>query len=225
MIHLLGPDRPAPDFDSMSKLVISGGRPSLRVGFLVVMAAFTSLTGCDRSAADRLLVATTWPAIDRRRLASEFESWVAASHGNLEHRRIQLEWLTLGPGDDLVRVVERRDPPDVLLGGIALSFARLACAGQLTPIDDEGSVIKSIDRGISHVPGSSKKWHPVGAGHTRSSLPPGMPDGETRRTLRSMIHAGIRSSWPRRSTSSYVASGERDTPAWFERPGRDSPLS
>jgi len=143
------------------------------------------MAGCDRPSPGRLFVATSWPVIDRRLLASEFQSWVAASHGNLEHRRIRLEWLILEPRDDLDRVVERRDPPDVLLGGSASSFARLARTDQLAPIDSAGSALWRVDRRVSirlsdgsSGPGPS---HPGGAGQARRNQSPRRPAGETRR--------------------------------------------
>jgi len=128
----------------MSNLDMPGGRPILRAGLLALAVALTSFAGCEGPSPGRLLVATSWPAIDRRRLESEFQIWVAASHSHLEHRRIRLEWLILEPGDDLVRLVERRGPPDVLLGGSASSFARLTRTDLLAPIDPAGSALLSV---------------------------------------------------------------------------------
>jgi len=144
VIRALGPERQAPDFDTMSNLVIPGGRLTKQAGLLALAAALAGFTGCDRPLPDRLLVATSWPAVDRRRLESEFQGWVGASHGHLEHRRVRLEWLILEPGDDLVRLVQRRGPPDVLLGGIASSFARLTRPDQLVSIDPAGPALLCV---------------------------------------------------------------------------------
>ncbi|MFI5455591.1 MAG: hypothetical protein ACHRXM_09080 [Isosphaerales bacterium] len=148
----------------MSNLVISGGRPILAAGLLALATAFTSFGGCDRPSPARMLVATSWPAIDRRRLESEFQGWVAASHGHLEHRRIRLEWLILEPDDDLVRLVQRRGQPDVLLGGSASSFARLARLDQLAPIDRAGSALLCVD---PHGDAISLDWAISGLDHGR----------------------------------------------------------
>jgi hypothetical protein len=149
VIQALPRDRPVPDFDPMCLRVIPGGRAILRAGLPVLAVVLSSLGGCARPSAARVLVATTWPVHDRRRLASEFESWAAAAHGDLEHRSLRLEWLILEPDDDLVHLAERRDPPDVLLGGAASSFARLARANQLAPIDPAGSILWCINRKAS----------------------------------------------------------------------------
>jgi len=172
----------------MSNLVIPGGRPILGAGLLALAAALTSFAGCDRPSPGRLLVATSWPAIDRRRLESEFRGWVAASHGHLEHRRIRLEWLILEPGDDLVRLVERRGPPDVLLGGSASSFARLARPDQLAPVDPAGSaLLLCVDRhATSRLPDGSAGPSPAdsrGAGRARPGEAPSVPARETRRNV------------------------------------------
>src|SRR5438477_9530737 len=81
--------------------------------------------GCDVPPSDRLVIATSWPLADRRRLESEFAGWVAASAGPIAPDSVRPNWLILGPGDDPARLAGRRSPPDVLLGGPASSFERL----------------------------------------------------------------------------------------------------
>jgi hypothetical protein len=143
----------------MRNLVIPRGRPSSGALLLALALALApAFAGCGRAAPGHLKVATTWPAFERRRLESEFQRWVAAAHGNLEHRAVELEWLTLEPGDDLVRLVERRGPPDVLLGGSLSSFARLVRMDRLAPIDQNSSALVFFEgRASSHRPGGSAR--------------------------------------------------------------------
>src|SRR5438552_3230522 len=89
--------------------------------------------GCGVRPSDRLVIATSWPLDDCRRLESEFAGWVAASSGPVATGSVRVDWLILGPGDDPARVAGRRTPPDVLLGGPASSFERPVRLGRLSP--------------------------------------------------------------------------------------------
>ena len=61
-------------------------------------------------------------------------------------RPVGLEWLVLAPGDDLERVIRRRNPPDVLLGGRAPSFERLAREERLMPVRGLGIRFAGVAR-------------------------------------------------------------------------------
>jgi hypothetical protein len=123
-----------------------------RARILALAAALAGFTACDEPASVPLLVATSWPAIDRRLLETEFQSWIAASHAHLGHRRIRLEWLVIGPGDDLVGLALRGHPPEVVLGGSAAALARLAAARHLAPIDCSGSSLWCLARRTTNRP-------------------------------------------------------------------------
>jgi hypothetical protein len=106
------------------------------LGLMGLVAAFS---GCDPAAGPRLVIATSWPATDRRRIESEFAGWLV-EHPEVSARRpIRLDWLVLSPGDDLERLARRRSPADVLLGGPARAFDRLGRAGRLSPLPIDGS--------------------------------------------------------------------------------------
>jgi hypothetical protein len=119
---------------------------------LAVMVALAGVlsgsAGCEPSGSnsDRLVVATSWPPVDRLRLESEFPIWSGTSRFDRGHGPVRIEWLILDPGEDLVRVVQRRSPPDVLLGGPASSFVRLARRNRLSPLPLKDSPLWSIAR-------------------------------------------------------------------------------
>jgi hypothetical protein len=92
------------------------------------------------------VVATSWPIAERVRLESEFRKWAAQSKLDLGEQPINLKWLILTPGDDLARVASRRNPPDVLLGGSAGAFDRLARAGRLSPLPGQRAAYWCIAR-------------------------------------------------------------------------------
>ena len=103
-------------------------------GIVVLLAIGTFVPmGCHRWESDRLLVATSWPSAERLRIEAQFADWVAAARP-AEPRTARLDWLILEPGDDPARLAARRDPPDILLGGPATSFDRLARTDRLAPL-------------------------------------------------------------------------------------------
>jgi hypothetical protein len=83
-------------------------------------------TGCEPLSRDRLLIATSWPSAERRRIETDFVGWLQGHPQPDAHGPIRVEWLILSPGDDLERLATRRDAPDVLLGGPARVLERLA---------------------------------------------------------------------------------------------------
>lgn len=86
------------------------------------------LAGCDAGDDDALTVATAWPAHDRARAEGLFR----------ETSPVRVRWVVLAPGDDVARVVRRRKPPDLVLGGPAPSYERLARRGLLEPLKAGG---------------------------------------------------------------------------------------
>ncbi len=103
-------------------------------GVVVLLAICTVVPmGCNRRESDRLVVATSWPRTDRLRIEAQFADWVAAGRP-AEPRMGRIQWLILEPGADPARLAARRDPPDVLLGGPATSFDRLAETDRLAPL-------------------------------------------------------------------------------------------
>jgi hypothetical protein len=122
-------------------------RFSLRRGLILgVGCLVAALSGCDGPAGDRLVVATSWTAADRHRIESEFARWLEQHPGPSPAGPIRLDWLILSPGDDLVRLAARRGPPDVLLGGPAPAFDRLARAKRLVPLLIDGSPAWAVAR-------------------------------------------------------------------------------
>ncbi len=122
------------------------GQPAiLRSGVVALAAGVVAATGCGRSSPDRLVVATTWPAAVCRRLDSEFLRWVDASHDHLGHRRFRLEWLNLGPDDDLVKVASQpRTAASLASGGTGV---RASFAYGSTFTDRSRGLCKLVHRG------------------------------------------------------------------------------
>jgi hypothetical protein len=116
------------------------------------------LSGCDQGADNRLVIATSWPAADRRWIESDFSGWLSQHPEASSLVPIKLDWLILSPGDDLERLAARRRPPDVLLGGPARAFDRLAGAKRLSPLPIDGSPMWAVARrGAIHVVPSSNE--------------------------------------------------------------------
>lgn len=84
-------------------------------------AALSAAAGCPAGPDDgRVTVATHWPAAARARFGD------AAGAG-------KIRWIALAPVDDPTRLVDRRDPPDLILGGSGSSFEGLRRRGRLLP--------------------------------------------------------------------------------------------
>ena len=84
---------------------------------------------------DELVVATNWPAAERRRIEEGFADWLRTQG----YAPAPIRWLILSAGDDLDGLASRRQPPDVLLGGPAGSYRRLSRSKALVPLDTSGS--------------------------------------------------------------------------------------
>jgi hypothetical protein len=91
-----------------------------------------------QGSADRLVVATSWPVAERKRLETAFQSWVAGSNDQLKRRPVRLEWLSLAPGDDSVKLAHRANAPQVFVAGVE-TIALLAHVGELQPIENAGA--------------------------------------------------------------------------------------
>jgi hypothetical protein len=117
--------------------------PKLVLGLACLITPFA---GCDRAADDRLVIATSWPAAERRGIESEFAGWLEQRPDSAARRTIRVAWLILSPGDDVERLAARRNPPDVVLGGPARAFDRLARAKRLSPLPIDGSPAWAVAR-------------------------------------------------------------------------------
>jgi len=79
------------------------------------------LAGCQGVDADALTIATAWTTAQRVDLEKAI---LAALPGG-----VRIHWILLAPGDDLRRVVRRRVPPDLILGGPISVYEALAPGG------------------------------------------------------------------------------------------------
>jgi hypothetical protein len=116
------------------------------------------LVGCGSSGDSPLIVATTWPAAER----TQIEAVVRESSGD----RRPIVWIALATGERLESVVDRRGGVDILLGGSASAYGRLAAAGRLVSSGPlETSSWKAVRR--PEVDGRSSVKPPGGLGDPR----------------------------------------------------------
>src|SRR3954468_24159619 len=99
--------------------------------------AALALPGCARPGAGAPTIATTWPVADQAALESEFRRWAEATR-EAAAPAAPFAWLRLAPGEDLGRGAARDPHIDVLLGGSATQYRRLAGRGRLAPIEQPG---------------------------------------------------------------------------------------
>lgn len=83
------------------------------------------MTGCPGVDADALTIASAWTPAERVHIEKAIR---AALPGGM-----RLRWVLLAPGDDLRRVVRRRIPPDLILGGPRASYEALTTARAFEP--------------------------------------------------------------------------------------------
>jgi len=133
----------------MSRFETSGRQLIVLAGLMALVGVITGAAGCDPAVSDGLVVATSWPLEDRRRLEKEFQNWVKSPSGLTGPKAIEINWLILGSGDDPLRVAGRRHPPNVLLGGRASALASLAQHQNLIPIQSADSALWSIIRHVA----------------------------------------------------------------------------
>jgi hypothetical protein len=107
------------------------------------LAAFAltlvSAPGCVRRDGEVLVVATTLPAAERRALEAEFAQ--RASPGG-----IPIAWVHVVRDDDLAEALQRDLRIDLVLGGGAAVFERLATEGLLGPAPLRGETLWAIVR-------------------------------------------------------------------------------
>jgi hypothetical protein len=109
------------------------------------------LPACEPIPPDALVVATSWPEADRSRVEEGFAGWLEAEG----HGPVRIDWWILSPVDDLEGLASRRRPPDVLLGGPARSYHRLARVNRLSPLPMDGSPAWAVSRAATIGPVSA----------------------------------------------------------------------
>jgi hypothetical protein len=109
--------------------------------------------GCGPSGNPALIVATSWPPTER----TQFEDAFREATGD----RRPIDWVISAPGERLESVIDRRGGVDVLLGGPASTYGRLAVAGRLHPTN----------------PSSSYSWRAVRRPEEDVRNPAGPPSG------------------------------------------------
>jgi hypothetical protein len=130
-------------------MIVSGFRGRVPVswaGLLALGVFMSAATGCGASAQPGLVVATSWPLDERVRLQSEFQHWLISPRRDPGHEPVSLEWLVLGPGEDMAPMARRRKPPDVLLGAGAATLEQLSRQELLLTVDDRGSPCWCVTR-------------------------------------------------------------------------------
>lgn len=114
------------------------------------VGSLIALTGCIRipTGGDDFTIATTWSEAERGELEAAFGRWLARAEGGPQASKPgRIDWVSLAPGEDLSRAVQapsgaidlREKKLDVVLGGPASSYARLAREEKLLPIDRQGN--------------------------------------------------------------------------------------
>jgi hypothetical protein len=117
-------------------------------GALLLGNAF-GLIGCARLSPDQdaLTIATTWSSADRSEVETAFGHWLSTGTSATPVKEsARIAWLPLKPEDDPPTVILQpgrhkrgEKSVDVVLGGPASSYARLAEADALVPIDRPGA--------------------------------------------------------------------------------------
>ena len=106
--------------------------------------------GCARRETDELTIATNWPPAACEAIEHGFASGT---------NPVPLRWVRVGATEDPTRVVERRSPVDVVLGGPPASHARLAARGRLAPlfsVDARPWRLVGTSEGVSVIAGSPR---------------------------------------------------------------------
>jgi hypothetical protein len=107
---------------------------------LLILAGGVAVSpACGGPESQNLVVATCWPRAECARLESEFRDWIIAGKAGATLGPVRVEWLLFEPGEDLVKVAERRDPADVILGGSSANYLRLANSRRLAPLEGAAS--------------------------------------------------------------------------------------
>ena len=111
--------------------------------FLTLLGAVMvcGLSGCLEFDGDALSIATSWTAPER----AGFEAEVRRAMPDAG----PIRWVVLTPGDDLGRVVRRRVPPDLILGGAASAYEAIAARGQFEPVGPGWWVVRRSPIGLA----------------------------------------------------------------------------
>jgi hypothetical protein len=94
--------------------------------------------GCDRGGGEALVIATRWPAAERNELETGFRAWLEANP-DAAVRPLRIVWIAPTEDHDPTVIVRRR-PVDLVLGGPAAAYDRLAAEGRLEPVGAEDRV-------------------------------------------------------------------------------------
>jgi hypothetical protein len=111
--------------------------PVPSIGLFALWATILVLAGCGDPTGDRVVVATSWPLAERRRLETEFGAWVD-SGPDRDGPKVRIQWLVLDDRTDPLKLAGRTEMPDVLLGGSPGIHGQLAAMDRLW-IDQPGA--------------------------------------------------------------------------------------
>ena len=105
----------------------------------LLLGALLAAPGCMQAEVDTadLLIVSPWPEEERARLEEEYQRWREHAPGATTGA-CRIAWYPLAMGDDPAGVVRWRPAVDVVLGGPATVFERLAESGRLAPIEPGG---------------------------------------------------------------------------------------
>lgn len=109
---------------------------------LGILSLAVAISGCEPIPRVGLIVATGWPAAERRRIEEGFDGWLR-SQGKPP---VPIRWFLLSAGDDLVGLGSQRQPPDVLLGGPADSYRILSRSRRLVTLEQQGSADWAVSK-------------------------------------------------------------------------------
>ena len=98
----------------------------IRSTVIAAILLWTALSGCAWTERDTLSIATSWSVAERTKFDDSYRKWASSGAG----RPPAIRWEILAPGDDLVRVVLRKRPPDLILGGPSSAYDRIAAQGR-----------------------------------------------------------------------------------------------
>lgn len=139
---------------------MNGPCPQRVLAAAISLGALWGSFGCIRIPTDgnELTIATTWPDSEQAEIEAGFSRWLAVGQA-LEPAAAaaaRIEWIRLVPGENPAPALTQRLGPldlrdrtvDVLAGGTAASYARLARADQFVPIDRSGSPSWCVSRRV-----------------------------------------------------------------------------
>ncbi len=173
-------------------------RPSGRLWHVgMLLGAALGAWGCARVGDDGLVIASAWSRSERRAIEVDFRRWADADPG-ASREAVKIHWISLARGDDLARIAHRRAGVDVVLGGPASAYTRMARAGVLAAIEPS-----------EHLPWRVVRRSPIGLS---TAAPPGpgelaLPSGGRGATFDDPRHDPLALAW---------AKGELGSAGWAE---------